>query len=246
MVRFLVVICSVILAVQVSAADKKPQLKTKKDKMSYVIGLDLGNSFKKQELDVNADFVAKGIKDAVSGAKPLLSEQEIQEAFNELRNELVAKQMALRAKQQEELKAMAEKNKKEGEAFLAENAKKEGVKTLPSGLQYKVITEGTGKTPKATDIVTVNYKGTLVDGKEFDNSYKRGEPATFPVNGVIPGWVEALQLMKEGAKWQVFIPSNLAYGEAGAGGVIGPNAVLIFDVELISIKEADENKDEKK
>jgi len=140
------------------------------------------------------------------------------------------------AKQTEKMTAVAGKNKKEGETFLAENMKKEGVKTLASGLQYKVITEGTGKMPKATDTVTTNYRGTLVDGTEFDSSYKRGEPATFPVNGVIAGWTEALQLMKTGAKWQLFVPSNLAYGERGTGP-IGPNAVLLFEVELISIKE---------
>ena len=130
-----------------------------------------------------------------------------------------------------------EKNKQEGEAFLAENKKKEGVKTLPSGLQYKVITEGTGKSPKASDTVTVNYRGTLIDGTEFDSSYKRGQAASFQVNGVIKGWTEALQLMKEGAKWQLFVPSNLAYGEKGTGsGPIGPNATLVFEVELISVK----------
>jgi FKBP-type peptidyl-prolyl cis-trans isomerase FklB len=134
------------------------------------------------------------------------------------------------------MKAQGEKNKKEGEAFLAENKKKEGVKTLPSGLQYKVIKEGTGKSPKATDKVSTHYRGTLIDGTEFDSSYKRGQPATFPVNGVIPGWTEALQLMKVGSKWQLFIPSKLAYGERGAPPVIGPYSVLIFTVELLAIK----------
>jgi FKBP-type peptidyl-prolyl cis-trans isomerase FklB len=137
------------------------------------------------------------------------------------------------------MKIMGEKNKKEGEAFLAANKKKEGVITLPSGFQYKAIKEGTGKTPKATDTVTVNYRGTLIDGTEFDSSYKRGQPATFRVNGVIAGWTEALQLMKEGSKWELFIPANLAYGERGAGAAIGPNAVLIFEVELISVKPAE-------
>ena len=137
---------------------------------------------------------------------------------------------------QEKQKKIGEKNKIDGEAFLAENKKKEGVKTLPSGLQYSIIKEGAGKMPKATDTVTVNYKGTLIDGTEFDSSYRRGQPVSFPVNGVIAGWTEALQLMKEGSKWQLFIPSELAYGEKGAGNTIGPNAVLIFEVELISIK----------
>ena len=147
---------------------------------------------------------------------------------------MMAFQKEVMAKQAE----VAKKNKTEGDAFLAENKKKEGVKTLPSGLQYKVIKAGTGKKPKMNDTVTVNYRGTLIDGTEFDNSYKRGQPATFQVNGVIPGWTEALQLMEQGAKWQLFIPSNLAYGERGApGGQIGPNATLIFEIELISIQE---------
>ena len=141
------------------------------------------------------------------------------------------------AKQQEMAKKLGEKNKAEGEAFLAENKKKEGVITLPSGLQYKVIKAGTGKKPKATDTVTVHYQGTLIDGKEFDSSYRRGQPVTFPVNGVIPGWTEALQLMEEGAKWQIFIPSSLAYGDRGAGRDIGPHATLIFEIELVSIQE---------
>jgi FKBP-type peptidyl-prolyl cis-trans isomerase len=135
------------------------------------------------------------------------------------------------------MKAQGDNNKKEGEAFLAKNKAKKGVKTLPSGLQYKVITEGKGKMPKASDTVTVQYKGTLIDGTEFDSSYKRGQPATFPVSGVIKGWTEALQLMKEGSKWELVIPSDLAYGDKGTqGGPIGSNAVLIFEVELVSIK----------
>jgi FKBP-type peptidyl-prolyl cis-trans isomerase FklB len=146
-------------------------------------------------------------------------------------------------------KELGEKNKKEGEAFLAENKKKEGVTTLPSGLQYKIMKEGDGQIPKSTDTVTVHYRGTLIDGTEFDSSYTRGQPATFPVKGVIAGFSEALQLMKVGSKWQLFIPSNLAYGERGAGDDIGPNASLIFDIELISIKEEavkEEKKEEKK
>jgi FKBP-type peptidyl-prolyl cis-trans isomerase FklB len=141
------------------------------------------------------------------------------------------------AKQQELAKMAGEKNQKEGEAFLAENKKKEGVITLPSGLQYKVIKAGSGNKPKATDTVTVHYQGTLVNGTEFDSSYRRGQPVSFPVNGVIPGWTEALQLMEAGAKWQIVIPSNLAYGDRGAGPQIGPNATLIFEIELISIQE---------
>ncbi len=230
--RIIILLCAVLAASPAIAAEKKIELKTKKDKVSYSIGLDMGASLKNNEIDVDPNIVARGIKDSLSGGKRLMTDQEVQETLTALRTELIAKQ-------QERQKALAEKNKKEGEAFLAANAKKEGVKTLPSGLQYKVITEGKGKSPKATDTVTVNYRGTLIDGAEFDSSYKRGEPATFQVNGVIKGWTEALQLMKEGSKWQLFIPSNLAYGERGAGGVIGPNATLIFEVELLSIKPAE-------
>jgi FKBP-type peptidyl-prolyl cis-trans isomerase FklB len=150
---------------------------------------------------------------------------------------MAAFQKEMMAKQQELAKRLGEKNKKEGEAFLSENRKKEGIKALPSGLQYKVVKAGTGKKPKSTDTVTTHYRGTLIDGTEFDSSYRRGQPASFPVSGVIAGWTEALQLMEEGAKWQLFIPPNLAYGERGAGSQIGPNATLIFEIELISIQE---------
>ncbi len=226
---FIAVLGILLLAFH-AGAEEQAALKSKKDKVSYGIGADIARNMKVQSIDIDPDLVARGMKDVLSGGKTLMSEEEIKETLTALRQEVMARQA-------EELKKIGEKNKKEGEAFLEENKKKEGVKTLPSGLQYKVITEGTGKTPKATDTVTVNYRGTLVNGTEFDSSYKRGQPATFPVNGVIPGWTEALQLMKEGAKWQLFIPSGLAYGERGAGGgIIGPNSVLIFDVELISVK----------
>jgi FKBP-type peptidyl-prolyl cis-trans isomerase FklB len=153
----------------------------------------------------------------------------------EIRQTMMAFQKEMMAKQEEQMKKAGEKNKKEGEAFLAENKKKEGVITLPSGLQYKVIKAGQGKKPQASDKVTVHYRGTLINGTEFDSSIRRGQPATFPVSGIIPGWSEALQLMQEGAQWQLFIPPNLAYGERGAGNVIGPNSTLIFEVELISV-----------
>lgn len=227
--RLGMVLCAVLVTTPVVAAEKQ-ELKTQKDKVSYVIGLDMGNSLKKNMVDVDTEVLVRGLKDALSGATPLMTEQEMKET-------IMALQKDLQAKQQEQAKALAEKNKKEGEAFLAENKKKRGVITMPSGLQYKILANGKGQSPKATDTVTVNYKGTLVDGTEFDSSYKRGQPATFTVNGVIPGWTEALQLMKEGSKWQLFVPSNLAYGERGAGGAVGPNAVLIFEVELISIKK---------
>jgi len=222
----LIVILGILLLVSQVNAQEKLVLKDQKDKISYIVGMDIGNNLKKQSIGVNTKVLAKGIEDALAGAKPLLTEQEIQETMMAFQKEMLAKQAEV-----------AKKNKTEGEAFLAENKKKEGVKTLPSGLQYKVIKAGTGKKPKSSDTVTVNYRGTLIDGTEFDSSYKRGQPATFQVTGVIPGWTEALQLMQEGAKWQLFVPSNLAYGERGAGGVIGPNATLLFEIELISVQE---------
>ncbi|WP_027715785.1 FKBP-type peptidyl-prolyl cis-trans isomerase [Desulfuromonas sp. TF] len=219
----------VLLAIGCTAADKTPKLETLMDKVSYSIGLNIGKDFKSQNIEVNPELLARGIKDAISDTKPLLTDEEIQEAIGRFQQERMAEA-------EEMAKAAGEKNRQEGESFLLENAKKEGVVTLPSGLQYKVIEEGTGKSPEPGDQVTVHYRGTLVDGTEFDSSYERGEPVTFPVGGVIPGWTEALQLMKEGAKWQLFIPPSLAYGEKGAGQVIGPNSTLIFDVELISVQ----------
>jgi FKBP-type peptidyl-prolyl cis-trans isomerase FklB len=192
------------------------------------MGLNLGNSLIRQPFEVDMDIFMKGFTDAVKKRKPLMTDQE-------MRDTEIVFQKEMGEKQAQMMKTAGEKNKKEGEAFLAENKKKEGVKVLPSGLQYKVIKEGTGAIPKATDSATVNYNGTLIHGTEFDSSYKRGQPATFQVNGVIKGWTEALQLMKAGSKWQLFVPSDLAYGEKGAGPQIGPNAVLIFEVELLSI-----------
>lgn len=217
-----------LLAGQANAGEKTA-LKTEKDKISYSIGLNIGGNLKRDAIDIDEDALIKGLRDALAGAKPLMTEKEIQETMQ-------AFQKTMMAKQAEKMKSIGDKNKKEGQAFLAENKKKEGVKTTSSGLQYKVIKEGTGKKPTAADTVTVNYRGTLIDGTEFDSSYKRNESTTFPVNGVIPGWTEALQLMKTGSKWQLVIPSDLAYGERGAGGHIGPNATLIFEVELISVK----------
>lgn len=227
--RLMAVLGIVLLACQVNAGENLV-LNDQKDKVSYSIGMNIGNNLKKQSIDVNPDVLAQGIKDTLSGSKALMTEQEVNETIMAFQKEMSAKQI-------ERLKELGEKNKKEGKAFLAENKKKEGIITLPSGLQYKVINEGTGETPELTDVVTVNYRGTLIDGIEFDSSYRRGQPATFPVNAVIAGWAEALQLMKVGSKWQLFIPSDLAYGERGAGRDIGPNATLIFDVELLSIKK---------
>ena len=210
-------------------AQDRPVLKTDKDKVSYSIGLDIGANFKRQSVDLDQKALAAGIADGLSGGKPLLTEDEVRKVLAQFQQQMAAKA-------QQVAQQFAEKNQKEGEVFLAENKKKKGVITLPSGLQYQVITAGTGKIPKATDTVTTHYRGTLIDGTEFDSSYKRGEPASFPVNGVVKGWTEALQLMKVGSKWQLFIPANLAYGPQGAGQVIGPNATLIFEIELLSIK----------
>ncbi len=227
--RFAMAMCAAVALSGSAFAADAPELKTEKEKISYSIGMDIGGNLKRGSVEVDPDVLAKGLKDSYGGGKTVLSEEEARKTITEF-------QKTLMAKQAEAMHKLAGKNKEEGEKFLAENAKKEGVKTLPSGLQYKEITPGTGKSPKSTDTVTTHYKGTLIDGKEFDSSYKRGQPATFQVSGVIAGWTEALQLMKEGAKWQLFVPSNLAYGERGAGREIGPNATLIFDVELIAVK----------
>ena len=221
--------CAAVALSGAAFAADAPELTSDKEKISYSIGMDIGGNLKRGSVEVDPDILAKGLKDSYGGGKTLLTEDEARKTIADF-------QQALRAKQAETMIKLAEKNKVDGEKFLAENAKKEGVKTLPSGLQYKEITPGTGKSPKATDTVTTHYKGTLIDGTEFDSSHKRGEPASFPVSGVIAGWTEALQLMKEGAKWQLFVPPNLAYGERGAGREIGPNATLIFEVELISVK----------
>jgi len=226
--RWVVALAVVLLAGQLGAQESQV-FKSEKEKLSYGMGMEIANNLKRQSFDLDVDLFMKGLKDALSGGKTLMTEKDAREA-------LMAFQKEMMAKQKEAAKVSGEKNKKEGEAFLAENKKKEGVITLPSGLQYKVIKPGTGKKPSPTDKVKVNYRGALIDGTEFDSSYKRGEPASFPVKGVIPGWTEALQLMEEGAKWQVFVPSNLAYGERGAGASIGPNATLVFEVELISIQ----------
>lgn len=223
----LVVLGTALVAGQVFADDAA--LKTEKGKVSYSIGNGMGSNLKTQGVDVDVDMLAKGIKDALAGAKPMMSQADMQKTMTDLRTKMMAQQ-------QEKMAAAGTKNKAEGEAFLAKNKKVAGVKTTASGLQYQEIKAGTGKTPKATDKVSVNYRGTLLDGTEFDSSYKRGTPASFPVTGVIPGWTEALQLMKEGGKWKLFVPSTLAYGPQGAGGVIGPDAMLIFEVELLKVE----------
>ncbi len=212
---------------------KKPTvltLTTQKQKASYAIGLNIGKSMHKDSVDVDPNILLRGMKDGLAGNKPLLTDDEARAA-------MVALQADLRKKGEEKMLVQGEANKKEGDAFLAENKSKEGVVTLPSGLQYKILKEGTGPKPATTDTVVCNYKGTLLDNTEFDSSYKRGQPATFPVGGVIKGWTEALQLMPVGSKWELFIPPDLAYGaRGGPGGGIGPNATLVFEVELMSIQ----------
>jgi FKBP-type peptidyl-prolyl cis-trans isomerase FklB len=205
-------------------------LTDQKAKVSYGIGMNLGMQWRQQEVPIDPDLLLQGMKDAMEGKTTLMTEEE-------MRNTLTAFQNQHRAQQMEKRKLQGEKNLADGEKFLAENKTKPGVVTLPSGLQYKVIAEGAGESPAAHDQVTVNYRGRLIDGTEFDSSYKRGEPATFGVSGVIKGWTEALQLMKPGAKWELYIPSALAYMERGSGAQIGPNSTLIFDVELVSVKK---------
>jgi len=203
------------------AADAAPQGEAARN--GYSVGYDMGRSLRPQLEGIDADAMAQGLKDAMTGTKPAVPEKEIGERFVKVRESAA--------------KRIPEMNRKTGEAFLEKNRKEKGVKTTASGLQYRVLTAGRGKRPSENDTVTVNYRGTLVDGTEFDSSYKRGQPATFAVKGVIRGWTEALQLMSEGSKWMLYIPSNLAYGERGAGRLIAPNSTLIFEVELISIKK---------
>jgi FKBP-type peptidyl-prolyl cis-trans isomerase len=228
MKSYIIPVLALGLFVSSVPAQDKPDLTNPKQKMSYAIGLDIATSLKRQDIDVDAKALTAGIADEFAG-KPALTEQEMKAAIMDL-------QKSAMARAEEKQKAAAEKNLKAGEAFLAANAKKEGVKTTASGLQYKVIKAGTGASPKPTDTVKVHYTGTLVDGTVFDSSVERGTPATFPVKGVIPGWTEALQLMKVGDKWQLVIPAKLAYGEDGPGP-IGPNSTLIFEVELLGIEK---------
>ena len=220
---------AVVLSLSAVFAEETP-LKDDRDKVSYGVGLDIGTTFKKQGMDLNPDVIMRGLRDGLSGAKPLMTEEELRTTMVEYSKSMMEKQQALN-------RETAAKNKEAGDKFLAENKSKPGVKTTESGLQYKVLKEGSGPTPKLTDTVSTNYRGTLLDGTEFDSSYKRNEPTSFPVNRVIKGWTEALQMMKVGSKYQLFIPADLAYGERGApAGGIGPNETLVFDVELVDIK----------
>jgi len=217
-----------LLTAQVSAGEP-PVLKTQKEKVSYGIGVDMSRNFKQQGIEFDADILMKGFKDQSSGGKLLMTEDDIRATLNAYQSEMMQKRA-------QAMKAAAEENKKIGDAFLAENKKKEGVVVLPSGLQYKILKTGDGRKPTEADMVECNYRGTLINGTEFDSSYRTGKPATFKVTGLIAGWTEALKLMPAGSKWQLFIPPQLAYGERGAGGAIGPNATLIFELELLSVK----------
>jgi FKBP-type peptidyl-prolyl cis-trans isomerase len=216
-----------LLAAQTHAGEQ-PLLKTDKDKVNYAVGVNIINSIKQQGVEIDLDLVMQGMKDASSGGKLLLGDEDLRKAIEQY-------QVAVRQKRAQVTAKAAEDNKKAGEAFLAENKKKEGVVTLPSGLQYKVLKTSEGKKPTEADTVECQYRGTFIDGSEFDSSVRTGTPATVKVTAVLPGWREALKLMPTGSKWQLFVPSQLAYGERGSGR-IGPNATLIFEVELISIK----------
>jgi FKBP-type peptidyl-prolyl cis-trans isomerase len=239
MKKFLVLALALMLiglvACQKSGGDaakalKKENLDSQKKKVSYAIGLDIGQNFKARSMDIDLDILAQGLKDSQKSEKPLLNTEEIQKIMTQFQQDMMKIE-------QEKRTSQGQGNKVKEQAFLKENSQKPGVKVTASGLQYIVISEGSGPQPKESDTVKVHYRGTLLDGTEFDSSYKRNQPAVFPLKGVIKGWGEALQLMKVGSKYQIFLPSSLAYGEQGAGQVIGPNATLIFEVELLSIEK---------
>ena len=227
--KWMAVLGLALLALQANAQEPSA-LKTDKDKQSYGVGVQFGMILKGQGIDVNSDLLIKGMKDALAGGKLLMTDDE-------LRTTLTALQQQVTQKQEQAKAAAADNNKKAGETFLAENKKKEGVVTLPSGLQYKIVKAAQGKKPAEDDTIICQYRGTLLDGTEFDSSYASGGPATFLVKGLIPGFKEALEQMPIGSTWQFFIPSELAYGENGAGDAVGPNATLIFQVELIGIQD---------
>jgi FKBP-type peptidyl-prolyl cis-trans isomerase FklB len=215
----------------------KTELKTNKEKLSYTLGYDVGKRIFQTSVELDSEIFIKALRDGLAGREGAMTEEEMRASLVPLQEEMKAKRAEEAKKKAEQNKELGEKNKAAGTAFLAETAKQEGVVTLPSGLQYKIVKDGTGRTPQKTDTVVVNYRGTLIDGTEFDSSHKRGQPAEFSVDKVIKGWTEALQLMKEGSQWTLYIPSELAYGERGAGKLIGPSQTLIFDLELISVKE---------
>lgn len=212
------------------AGDDTTSLSTDTEKLSYSIGADLGKNFKTQGIEINSTALAKGMQDGMGTGPLILTEQQMKDVLNKFQKDLMAKRTT-------EFNKKSDENKTKGEAFLADNKSKQGVVTLPSGLQYKIITAGTGVKPAKTDTVTVEYTGKLINGTVFDSTEKTGKPATFQVSQVIPGWTEALQLMPAGSTWEVYVPSNLAYGPRSVGGPIGPNETLIFKVHLISVKK---------
>jgi FKBP-type peptidyl-prolyl cis-trans isomerase FklB len=220
---------AMIVLPAIACAQNAPALKTERDKLSYAMGMDLGIELKTRTVDIDPALLSRGLTDALSGGETLLTASEAKEILARLQQAIVARRAS-------EEKAARAENAAAGGAFLAANKAKEGVVTLPSGVQYKVLAAGTGKKPSVGDTVVCQYRGTLVDGKEFDSTYKRGQPATFPVKAAIKGWVEVLQLMPVGSKWQVVVPPALAYGERGSGPDIGPNATLVFEIELVGIK----------
>jgi UDP-GlcNAc:undecaprenyl-phosphate/decaprenyl-phosphate GlcNAc-1-phosphate transferase len=226
--EWIVVLGVLLLAAQVSAAEP-PELGTQKEKISYGIGVDMSRNFKQQGIELDVDTLMRGFKDESSGGKLLMTEEELRATLSAYQGELMQKRV-------QAMKIAAGENKKIGDAFLAENKTKDGVVTLPSGLQYKILKAGDGKKPTEADTVECNYRGTFINGAEFDSSYRTGKTAIFKVTGLISGWTEALKLMPVGSTWQLFLPPQLAYGERGAGGAIGPNATLIFEIELLSIK----------
>ena len=228
--QVLTIILSISLLVPFCWAEEQAPLKDQKAKDSYSLGYEFGSNLKRQGVEVDADVLFSAVRDAMDDKKPVLSTEEIRDTLKQLRQKVIVLQ-------DRRFRELAAKNLEEGKAFLAANKTKEGVVTLPSGLQYKMLKEGNGPSPKATDAVTVHYRGTLIDGTEFDSSYRRCEPAAIHVNGVIRGWTEALQLMKVGSKWQIFVPSELAYGEDKFGR-IPPNSILIFEIELLSVGDS--------
>lgn len=228
------------LSLEVSGAlGQDAGLSSQIDKESYTLGYQFGDNMKKQKMEVNNDALLKGMQDAMSGQKSRLETEEMRQILTQIRQKMMAAQ-------QQAIQEQASKNLEAGKAFLAENEKKEGVVKTASGLQYKILKEGTGTSPKIDSTVSVHYRGTLIDGTEFDSSFSRNEPATFKVNEVIPGWTEALLLMKEGSKWELVIPPSLAYGERGMGGRIGPNSTLKFEVELLSVNKQESKQESKK
>ncbi len=206
------------------------KLKTETDKLSYSIGSDLGRNFKQQDIQINPEAFLQGLNDELKGAKTVLTKEEMKQTLAQFQKKMLMKRLA-------KFQKAANENKKKGEAFLLANKKKKDVVTLPSGLQYKILKKGSGASPKKEDSVTVEYTGKLLSGKVFDSSEKTGKPATFKLTQVIPGWTEALQLMKTGAQWEIYVPSKLAYGSRGIGGPIGPNETLVFNIKLISVKK---------